>query len=61
MLGEIKTDARLHSVKGDVPLPLLLSVGLFESDKVVEEQAQEAPNTPITSTPTNTRSRACTP
>ena len=42
MLGEIKTDARfLHSVKGDVPLPLLLSVGLFESDKVVEEQAQE--------------------
>ena len=41
MLGEIKTDARfLHSVKGDVPLPLLLSVGLFESDKVVEEQAQ---------------------
>ena len=28
MLGEIKTDARfLHSVKGDVPLPLLLSVG----------------------------------
>ena len=42
MLGEIKTDARfLHSVKGDVPLPLLLSVGLFESDKVVEEQGQE--------------------
>ena len=42
MLGEIKTDARfLHSVKGDVPLPLLLSVGLFESDKVVEEQSQE--------------------
>ncbi|WP_413296536.1 CobW family GTP-binding protein [Synechococcus sp. MIT S9452] len=42
MLSEIKTDARfLHSVKGDVPLPLLLSVGLFESDKVVEEQAQE--------------------
>ena len=41
MLGEIKTDARfLHSVKEDVPL-LLLSVGLFESDKVVEEQAQE--------------------
>jgi len=42
MLGEIKTDARfLHSVKGEVPLPLLLSVGLFESDKVVEEQAEE--------------------
>ena len=42
MLSEIKTDARfLHSVKGDVPLPLLLSVGLFEADKVVEERAQE--------------------
>ena len=35
-LREVKNDARiLHSVKGDVPLPLLLSVGLFESDKVV--------------------------
>ena len=45
MLGEIKTDARfLHSVKGDVPLPLLLSVGLFESDKVVEAQAHEGHN-----------------
>ena len=45
MLSEIKTDARfLHSVKGDVPLPLLLSVGLFESDKVVEEQAHEGHN-----------------
>ncbi len=45
MLSEIKTDARfLHSVKGDVPLPLLLSVGLFESDKVVEEQAHEGRN-----------------
>lgn len=38
-LRAIKTDARiLHSVKGDVPLPLLLSVGLFESDKVVGQQ-----------------------
>ena len=38
-LREIKTDARiLHSVKGDVSLPLLLSVGLFESDKVVAKQ-----------------------
>jgi G3E family GTPase len=38
-LREIKTDARiLRSVKGEVPLPLLLSVGLFESDKVVVEQ-----------------------
>lgn len=38
-LRAIKTDARiLHSVKGAVPLPLLLSVGLFESDKVVAQQ-----------------------
>ncbi|MFO8237489.1 MAG: GTP-binding protein [Prochlorococcaceae cyanobacterium] len=35
-LRQIKTDARiLRSVKGEVPLPLLLSVGLFESDRVV--------------------------
>jgi G3E family GTPase len=38
-LRQIKTDARiLRSVKGDVPLPLLLSVGLFESDKIVAQQ-----------------------
>ena len=38
-LREIKTDARiLRSVKGEVSLPLLLSVGLFESDKVTAEQ-----------------------
>ncbi|MBM5824762.1 MAG: GTP-binding protein [Cyanobacteria bacterium M_surface_10_m2_119] len=38
-LREIKTDARiLRAVKGEVPLPLLLSVGLFESDKVVAQQ-----------------------
>ena len=38
-LRGIKTDARiLRSVKGEVPLPLLLSVGLFESDKVVAKQ-----------------------
>jgi G3E family GTPase len=38
-LRGIKTDARiLRSVKGGVPLPLLLSVGLFESDKVVAQQ-----------------------
>jgi len=38
-LREIKTDARiLRSVKGEVNLPLLLSVGLFESDKVAAEQ-----------------------
>ncbi len=35
-LKEVKTDARiLRSQKGEVPLPLLLSVGLFESDRVV--------------------------
>lgn len=35
-LKEVKKDARiLRSVKGEVPLPLLLSVGLFESDRVV--------------------------
>ena len=40
-LREIKTDARiLRSVNGDVPLPLLLSVGLFESDRVVAEQEE---------------------
>ena len=34
-LKDVKKDARiLRSVKGDVPLPLLLSVGLFESDRV---------------------------
>jgi G3E family GTPase len=38
-LRAIKADARiLRSVKGEVTLPLLLSVGLFESDKVAAEQ-----------------------
>jgi G3E family GTPase len=38
-LRDIKSDARiLRSVKGEVPLPLLLSVGLFESDRVVASQ-----------------------
>jgi len=38
-LRQIKGEARiLRAVKGEVPLPLLLSVGLFESDKVVERQ-----------------------
>ena len=38
-LRAIKADARiLRSVKGAVTLPLLLSVGLFESDKVAAEQ-----------------------
>ena len=35
-LRGVKNDARiLRSQKGEVPLPLLLSVGLFESDRVV--------------------------
>ena len=43
-LREIKTDARiLRAVKGEVPLPLLLSVGLFESDKVVAGQISADP------------------
>ncbi|MFZ0408169.1 MAG: GTP-binding protein [Cyanobium sp.] len=42
-LKAIKSEARiLRSVKGEVPLPLLLSVGLFESDKVVAQQSHEA-------------------
>jgi G3E family GTPase len=44
-LRAIKNDARiLRSVKGEVPLALLLSVGLFESDKVAA--VQEAPAQP---------------
>jgi G3E family GTPase len=42
-LRQIKAEARiLRSVKGEVPLPLLLSVGLFESDRVVAEQQSPA-------------------
>ncbi|MCP9861165.1 MULTISPECIES: GTP-binding protein [unclassified Cyanobium] len=42
-LRAIKTEARiLRSVKGAVPLPLLLSVGLFETDKVVAQQQAAA-------------------
>jgi G3E family GTPase len=45
-LRELKRDARiLRSVKGEVPLPLLLSVGLFESDRVVAEQKAAEPAT----------------
>jgi G3E family GTPase len=41
-LRAIKSDARiLRSVKGEVPLPLLLSVGLFESDRVVAAQSHD--------------------
>lgn len=44
-LRAIKTEARiLRSVKGEVPLPLLLSVGLFETDKVVAQQQAPAPS-----------------
>lgn len=43
-LRQIKTDARiLRSVKGAVPLPLLLSVGLFESDRVVANSLESDP------------------
>jgi len=39
-LRDVKNDARiLRSVKGDVPLPLMLSVGLFESDKVIGKES----------------------
>ena len=42
-LKTIKAEARiLRSVKGEVPLPLLLSVGLFESDKVVAQQSHDS-------------------
>jgi len=42
-LRQIKGEARiLRAVKGAVPLPLLLSVGLFESDRVAAEQSHEA-------------------
>ena len=35
-LRDLKTDARIMpTIQGEVPLPLLLSVGLFESDKIV--------------------------
>ncbi len=45
-LREIKSDARiLRSVRGEVPLALLLSVGLFESDKVAAQQ-ETAAHTP---------------
>jgi G3E family GTPase len=42
-LREIKGEARiLRAVKGEVPLPLLLSVGLFESDRVAAGQSHDA-------------------
>ena len=40
-LRSIKSDARiLRSVRGEVPLALLLSVGLFESDKVAAQRQE---------------------
>ena len=40
-LRSIKSDARiLRSVRGEVPLALLLSVGLFESDKVAAQREE---------------------
>ena len=37
-LRDVKIDARImHTIQGEVPLPLLLSVGLFESDKIVNQ------------------------
>ncbi|MEB3265455.1 MAG: GTP-binding protein [Cyanobacteriota bacterium] len=41
-IREIKAEARiLRAVKGEVPMPLLLSVGLFESDRVVSPPAPD--------------------
>ncbi len=41
-LREIKVDARiLRADHGDVPLAMLLSVGLFETDRLAELQARE--------------------
>ncbi len=54
-LRAIKTEARiLRSVKGAVPLPLLLSVGLFETDKVVAQQ--QAPTPTLTPAPSEDHS-----
>jgi len=42
-LKDVKQEARiLRSIKGDVPIPLLLSVGLFESDQVTTTHNSEA-------------------
>ena len=55
-LKDIRNDARiLRSVKGDVPLALLLSVGLFESDKVSSPPTIRAS---ITATATTTMATA---
>ena len=48
-LQEAKRDARiLRSVKREVPLPLLLSVGLSESDKIVAQQSGALPRLTMT-------------
>ncbi len=41
-IGEIKEDARiLRTIRSEVPLPLILSVGLFESDKYFETETEK--------------------
>ncbi len=41
-IGEIKEDARiLRTTRSEVPLPLILSVGLFESDKYFDTVTEE--------------------
>ena len=46
-LRAIKTDARiLRASRGEVPLGLVLSVGLFESDRLASLQAQEESGAP---------------
>ncbi|MBD2204155.1 GTP-binding protein [Calothrix sp. FACHB-1219] len=41
-IGEVKEDARiLRTTRSDVPLPLILSVGLFESDKYFDTVEDE--------------------
>lgn len=41
-IGEVKEDARiLRTTRSDVPLPLILSVGLFESDKYFDNVEDE--------------------
>ncbi|MFK0735518.1 MAG: CobW family GTP-binding protein [Gloeotrichia echinulata GP01] len=41
-IGEVKEDARiLRTTRSEVPLPLILSVGLFESDKYFETETEK--------------------
>ncbi len=44
-IRDIKKDARvLRTVKGNIPLPLILSVGLFESDKYFNPSPDRTPD-----------------